>query len=245
MEGTDKTSMVTTAINNMHKGASNKIDNIKRVIETFYTEIKVSDPKLADKINRLQDTIIAYREDKDNITEALYKLAAETASIPMNSAVVEGLKVLNITCVKDFIKKLPADINSIDPVELIKLLQEVFVLDAIIARGEGVIEDAIFDEVDKQCDVGVTKFDKLIKRLKKSSEGMDSMLAAAEGDHSKEAAAAAEGDHSKEAAAASGGGGAKKRKYTKRKKRKTAKRKKKKTAKRKKRKRRKATRAKK
>ena len=245
MEGTDKTSMVTTAINNMHKGASNKIDNIKRVIETFYTEIKVSDPKLADKINRLQDTIIAYREDKDNITEALYKLAAETASIPMNHVVVEGLKVLNITCVKDFIKKLPADINSIDPVELIKLLQEVFVLDAIIARGEGVIEDAIFDEVDKQCDVGVTKFDKLIKRLKKSSEGMDSMLAAAEGDHSKEAAAAAEGDHSKEAAAASGGGGAKKRKYTKRKKRKTAKRKKKKTAKRKKRKRRKATRAKK
>ena len=233
MEGTDKTSMVTTAINNMHKGASNKIDNIKRVIETFYTEIKVSDPKLADKINRLQDTIIAYREDKDNITEALYKLAAETASIPMNHVVVEGLKVLNITCVKDFIKKLPADINSIDPVELIKLLQEVFVLDAIIARGEGVIEDAIFDEVDKQCDVGVTKFDKLIKRLKKSSEGMDSMLAAAEGDHSKEAAAA------------SGGGGAKKRKYTKRKKRKTAKRKKKKTAKRKKRKRRKATRAKK
>tara|TARA_B110000008_G_scaffold277353_1_gene318424 strand:+ start:2278 stop:3015 length:738 start_codon:yes stop_codon:yes gene_type:complete len=245
MEGTDKTSMVTTAINNMHKGASNKIDNIKRVIETFYTEIKVSDPKLADKINRLQDTIIAYREDKDNITEALYKLAAETASIPMNHVVVEGLKVLNITCVKDFIKKLPADINSIDPVELIKLLQEVFVLDAIIARGEGVIEDAIFDEVDKQCDVGVTKFDKLIKRLKKSSEGMDSMLAAAEGDHSKEAAAAAEGDHSKETAAASGGGGAKKRKYTKRKKRKTAKRKKKKTAKRKKRKRRKATRAKK
>ena len=233
MEGTDKTSTVTTAINNMHKGASNKIDNIKRVIETFYTEIKVSDPKLADKINRLQDTIIAYREDKDKITDALYKLAAETASIPMKAAVDEGLKVLNITCVKDFIKKLPADINSIDPVELIKLLQEVFVIDFIIAKAEGVIEDAIFDKVDQKCDVGVTKFDKLIKRLKKSSEGMDSILAVAVGDPPKEAAAA------------SGGGGAKKRKYTKRKKSKTAKRKKKKTAKRKKRKRRKATRAKK
>jgi hypothetical protein len=225
-------------LNNMHKGASNKIDNIKGVIETFYEKIKKGDPALNRKIEELQEKIKEYQNDKDKITDALYKLAAETASIPMNNAVKEGLKVLNITCVKKFIEKLPDDIDSIDPDKFIKLLDEVFVLDAISKRAAGVIKAGIFSTVDKQCSQRVVKFNSEIQKLKKSSKAAGSILAGAVGHRSHSIPEYAAGS-------GSGGGGAKKRKYTKRKKRKTAKRKKKKTAKRKKRKRRKATRAKK
>lgn len=228
------------ALNNVHKGASNKIDNIKGVIETFYEKIKKGDPALNRKIEELQEKIKEYQNDKDKITDALYKLAAETASIPMNNAVKEGLKVLNITCVKKFIEKLPDDIDSIDPDKFIKLLDEVFVLDAISKRAAGVIKAGIFSTVDKQCSRRVVKFNSEIQKLKKSSKAAGSILAGAVRHHSNSISGDAAGSGS-----GSGGGGAKKRKYTKRKKRKTAKRKKKKTAKRKKRKRRKATRAKK